>query len=1105
MFLNETWITTKSCVNLEIPGYNCVHLYGNKSHNVNRGRSSGGLAIYYKQHLSKYIEVVEKIQNGIMWTKLSKDLFYFDENVFIGNMYIPPPGSTVINNRVFDFFEQLELGIEKYKSRGKCFIIGDLNSRTSNLKDFLEIDENVDDDFLLQKNANLKQRVSKDKIIDNYGKRLLETCCTTSFVIANGRICKDKNNGDFTFYSTNGCSVVDYLLLNPEDIEHIKTFEIEPLSEFSDHCSLYFSFNNKLTNVENKGNNNVNDELYVKFDENKLEDFVSLLRQKQNEFQTCVENVEIITDINDITNNFITVLKDCTQSIFGKNRNTKRRPNDIYKSNKKPWFTDDCYNARKQFNYARNRFQRNKDNITLRQAFLTAKTSYRKIKNACKRAYLTREKRNLVTLGKTKPREFWKKIKSQFKKQTQKSSSLNINDLFDHFKELYSNTDEPPDDNHNPINHYNANDDDLDCPITLSELKTAVFSQNNNKACGLDQISSEIYKHAFNEISPFLLKFFNRLFERGEYPSCFGEGIIYPIFKGGNIDDPKNYRGITLINIISKIFSQIILNRFTKWSAKNETLIDNQFGFQKGKSTIDCIFILHSIIAKTLNSNKKLYCAFVDFEKCFDKINRGYLFKKLMNSNVSTKFINVVKSMYSVVKACVRHNSEYSPFFNSNIGVKQGDQCSSLLFLFFVNDILSNLNDNVDDLFSINGLKLFILLFADDAVLFAHSPQALQSLLTDLHRYCTTWNLKVNTSKTKIMIFEKRGNTQFDFKYDNIILDIVNNFKYLGVTLYKNGKWSQTEKTVAQRSQAALHNLFIVFNQIDLTTKDKCNLFDSLVGSVLNYGAEIFGYNDCKTIEKIHCKFLRKVLCVKTSTNLDGLYGEIGRFPMIIQRKILMLKYWIKIIKTQNSSLIKRTYNLLRNDADNNIHYNKLNWAYQIKQILQEIGMLNIWYNQDNHTIKINIIKQRITDIYQQTWQNNIIHSNRLDSYKLFKHTISIEDYLNYIDINKFRIILTRFRLSSHDLFIEIGRHQNIPRNDRICQHCNMNMIENEYHFLLVCPKYKTLRIKYFTPYFCHWPTLQKFKTLMSLNSPLKIINLAKYLYFAFKLRSQIN
>ena len=106
----------------------------------------------------------------------------------------------------------------------------------------------------------------------------------------------------------------------------------------------------------------------------------------------------------------------------------------------------------------------------------------------------------------------------------------------------------------------------------------------------------------------------------------------------------------------------------------------------------------------------------------------------------------------------------------------------NLLFLFFIIDILTHFKQTIGDLFSIDELKLSILLFADDTVLFWHSPQALQSLLNDLHHYCTTWTLQVTTSKTKIVVFEKRGNTQFNFMYDNKILDIVNNFKYLLLT-----------------------------------------------------------------------------------------------------------------------------------------------------------------------------------------------------------------------------------------------------------------------------------------------------------------------------------
>lgn len=100
-----------------------------------------------------------------------------------------------------------------------------------------------------------------------------------------------------------------------------------------------------------------------------------------------------------------------------------------------------------------------------------------------------------------------------------------------------------------------------------------------------------MFKHAFHETSTFILKLFNRIFHTGEYPASWSKGIIIPIFKGGNIEDTKNYRGITLINVLSKIYAQVILNRLTLWSIKHEKIIENQFGFQKKKQINDRLHI----------------------------------------------------------------------------------------------------------------------------------------------------------------------------------------------------------------------------------------------------------------------------------------------------------------------------------------------------------------------------------------------------------------------------------------------------------------------------------------------------------------------------------
>lgn len=93
-------------------------------------------------------------------------------------------------------------------------------------------------------------------------------------------------------------------------------------------------------------------------------------------------------------------------------------------------------------------------------------------------------------------------------------------------------------------------------------------------------------------------------------------------------------------------------------------------------------------ITKTLARKTKLYTAFLDFEKMFDRIDRLFFYGKLINTNVSTRFVQAAKAMYSTVKSPVRFNSKLSDFIYSNIGVQQGDPSSSLLCPVFLNDIL---------------------------------------------------------------------------------------------------------------------------------------------------------------------------------------------------------------------------------------------------------------------------------------------------------------------------------------------------------------------------------------------------------------------------------
>lgn len=179
-------------------------------------------------------------------------------------------------------------------------------------------------------------------------------------------------------------------------------------------------------------------------------------------------------------------------------------------------------------------------------------------------------------------------------------------------------------------------------------------------------------------------------------------------------------------------------------------------------------------------------------------------------------------------------------------------------------------------------------------------------------------------------------------------------------------------------------------------------------------------------------------------------------------------------------------------------------WASEIKKELNNMGLGNLWISQFERIPQFSVIKQRIRDQYIQTWNASLNSMSKLESYSRYKKTFEMEKYLQILSNDTLRKHLSAFRLVSHRLEIEIGRHNNIPREQRICKICNMQQTESEYHFLLVCPAYHDLRTKYLPRSFLSWPTLQKFDSLMKHNGNKMLSNIAKFIAAANKLRSEI-
>ena len=261
----------------------------------------------------------------------------------------------------------------------------------------------------------------------------------------------------------------------------------------------------------------------------------------------------------------------------------------------------------------------------------------------------------------------------------------------------------------------------------------------------------------------------------------------------------------------------------------------------------------------------------------------------------------------------------------------------------------------------------------------------------------------------------------------------------------------------------------------------------------MHFASEIWSYSSATDVESGHTKFCRHVLCVRKSTNLSGIYGELGRVPLIITRKCNMIRYWLKMIKSPENSVIRIIHSMLRNDAEMNITYAGLNLAHHVKTLLQAHGFNDLRINQPENSIKYETIKQRIYDQYYQSWYSNINNSLRLFYYRIFKHNFVQEKYLDFIH-KKLRILLSQFRISAHDLEIEKGRHRNIRRSERKCKLCNLNVVEIEYHFLLACPFYRNIRKKFQTVLFS-MAIDNRFESLMTTENKRTILNISKYLY----------
>ena len=231
---------------------------------------------------------------------------------------------------------------------------------------------------------------------------------------------------------------------------------------------------------------------------------------------------------------------------------------------------------------------------------------------------------------------------------------------------------------------------ELNTPITIEEIAKVIVNLKNQKACSMnDNVLNEYLKYSKDCMLPIYCKLFNLILDSGLIPDAMPKGTILPIYKNkGDICDPDSYRGITILSCFGKVFTAVLNQRLNNYLESTGLLIEEQAGFRKHYSTTDHIFSLKILVDFYLYKKKRLYCAFIDYRKAFDSVNRVALWRKLLCNNIDGKIFKVILNIYDNAKSCVKAGENIFMFLSSMSGVRQGENLSPILFSLFLNDLV---------------------------------------------------------------------------------------------------------------------------------------------------------------------------------------------------------------------------------------------------------------------------------------------------------------------------------------------------------------------------------------------------------------------------------
>ena len=564
------------------------------------------------------------------------------------------------------------------------------------MKDFVDAD-NSRHVYALPGDYNADKvlpRSSKDSKLNANGSLLIDFCRQTGLRIANGRVGSDSVVGECTYVGTGGSSLVDYVLVSEDLLQCFDEFTVHDPNPYTDHCVIEFSVNVYKATILTQVNsdNSVKLDSKYQWDKTKCDDFKTNVASadidsKFSQIFDTLSNDDCTDNIDKCVENFVAVIDNVCKPLFEKKckspESTKMRAAS---------YDHECEIKRMHFFDKLNKYRKDKSDIN-RVEMVRARSCFKSSVRKYKRECMKQKTNKHINTRYKDAKEYWKLLKQS---QQSKPSKLLLADTFGQYFKAINDPQSPfyqADEDIIAFNDRFLNSEaqvmfgELDVAITQKEIVKAIKEVKTSRSGGSDRLLNEFFINGSNNLLPYLHTLLNVLFDKCYFPTMWSEGYIVPIHKKGSTNNVDNYRGITLLSTLGKLFTSILNNRLINWAESYYVYIEAQAGFRREMGTVDNIFLPHGLITHLINQGKKLYCAFVDFKKAFDFVNRDIIWYKLIKLGVRGKMLNVIKSMYAKVKARVKFNNELSELFESYLDVRQGECLSPFLSSMYLNDI----------------------------------------------------------------------------------------------------------------------------------------------------------------------------------------------------------------------------------------------------------------------------------------------------------------------------------------------------------------------------------------------------------------------------------